>query len=480
MDSREILPEVEEIHFLLDTSSFNSRSGTKHSILEKILRYKEHDDFDFLRSPDKTEYRILEGIDTYSIEKRGEENRRIITRDGEEDLQSVYTVNYAPELYEYRANEIYWNHPTPSPSDLDFIDLFSGIVGLRQERRANILITLNPIFLKNRRLMEYHVHNHKRSRMHIMTPSEAAELAGIYLRKNRDFVFYVDHDEVSRVTVDFSHWHWTFSQILIQHISFDEEGYLGSLQDRFQSLSVGLDELGEQYYSGTGNHTDLMTRYHFNNGISLLTGIFDVLALHTRDKYGMEINDRHTNLRTGEHPLLKELREYNERAWEYVHKNHEIIELLHIVRNDIIHQSGVITRGPGLSFRECSDTIPWQSHSILLENLDENDRSKFKKYYEGLDDSVQKYDPITKWGIITESDAPPEVYNYTQIEPYQFLKQSTKETAEFVDEYLSLLGHPNRLERFSERGPISNNDVQRMSKHGLHPFLHNIDLGSIT
>jgi len=472
MDSREILPDTERIQFLLDTSSLDTLTEKEYATLEKFLRYRNHDEFDFLRTPGNSDYDLLDKIDPLQIERNREENKQIIRRGSENG--GIHAVRYMPEIYERWTGEIDWNEPKVSIEDFELADLFSEMLH-RRDKYTDILVTKKESILKNRRLLEYRIRRHKEGRMHIMTPSEVFEIAGIFMRKNNDFIFYMPESGVSSYKIDFTLWYWTLPRVFVQHFTSDEEGYLGSMLDRFDSLFIGIDKLGEQYYRGTGNHTDLMTRYHFNHGISLLTGICDVLALHTKEKYDIEILDKNTNLRTGKHPLLKELQEHNQEAWEYVHDNHAIIELLHTVRNDIIHQSGVIKRGPGFSFREHNETTEWRSQTLSMEELDKTDREKFGKYYQQLDDVVEEYDPVTKWGVVTEFDEPPEIHNHTHIEPYRFLKRSTKEIAHFVDEYLCLLNHHNRLEDPPDKGLISKGDIERIIEYGLHPFLHDFN-----
>ena len=465
MDSREILPGTESIQFILDTDSLEN-PGQEYSKQEKLVRYTDYERFRFLRTPGNPGQNLLEDTTLLQIEKQREETRQIVRWEGE--FQGVHSVRYIPEIYEDWSEEIDWNPPGITVEDLELADLFSELLTRRPEQ-VDILVTCNESILKNRRLLEYQIRRHHKGRMHVMTPSEAGELAGIYMRMNDDFIFY--YNDGSSYEIDFTLWYWTIPRVFIKHYTAGGEGYLGSMLDRFDSLFLCLDKLGQQYYQGTGNHTDLRTRYHFNYGISLLTGICDVLALHTRDKYSIKIPDRKTNLRTGDHPLLKALKDHNEEAWLFVHDNHEIIELLHTVRNDIIHQSGVIKRGPGMSYREHDETTPWESQNLWMSELEEKDRMKFNKHYQEIRDEVEDYDPVTKWGVITEFDEQPEIGNLTAIEPYRFLKEATRKIAGFTDEYLRLLGHPNRVEESPDSGKMTKRDIERIADYGLHPFL---------
>jgi hypothetical protein len=472
MDSRKILPETKELHFLLETESLDDLPEKQSINLERFLRYNNHDTLYFLRTPGKPDHDLLKTINHLEIEKDVEDNRQTVRWSSE--TEAVHSARYLPELYQNWINQIDWNDPTVSVEHLELIDLFSELSS-NQEGREDIVVTENKSILSNRRLLEHCTQHHKKSRMHVMTVSEAAELAGIFMRQNDNFVFYMPEADVSSHEIDFTLWYWSIPKVFIQHYSTGGCGYLSSMLDRFEHLFLCIDKLGQQYYQGTGNHTDLRTRYHFNHGISLLTGICDVLALHTRDKYRMNIPDRNTNLRTGDYPLLKELEEHNEDAWLYVHANHEVIELLHTVRNDIIHQSGVIKRGPGFSFREHDETVPWESQALWMEELNEKDRKKFKKHYDEIDDTVEDYDPVTEWGVVTEFDEPPEIHEHSAIEPYRFLKRSTRELAEFSEEYLQLLDHPNRFEATESSATGSKGEVEKVVKYGLHPLLDDIN-----
>jgi len=477
MDSREILPGAESIRFLLDSASLDKALSAEHSPLRRLLKYREYEDFEFFRTPNGAESEALNDIEAFEIEMADNEEMRTIMWKSEHHRFSS-AVRYVPQIYEWKIEDVDWNEPEVTFNDLVLVDTFNDLIRNR-EWEVDILVTENPSILNNRRLLEYEFRRFENGRLHIMTGPEAAELAGIYMRSKDDFVFYTPSEGYSSYQIDFTLWYWTLPWLFIQHTVGNNGNRIGPLLDRFESLLYGIDQLGEQYYSGIGNHTDIRTRYHFNNCISLLTGICDTLALHTRDKYNIPLPDRRTNLRTGSHPLLKELREHNKKAWQFVHENHEVIELLHVMRNDIIHKSGVIKRGPGFSLREHNDTIDWESQSISLDTLKETKREKFRKYYESIDDSVQKYDPVTKWGVITLKDEQPQIYEHTQIEPYRFLKQATKEIAEFSDEYLRLLGHQNRLKSRSDSGAIKKHDIQRISNRGLFPLIESEHSDSI-
>jgi hypothetical protein len=152
MDSREILPDTERIQFLLDTASLDTLTETEYAKLEKFLQYRNHDKFDFLRTPGNSDYNLLGSIDPLQIERNREKNKQII-RWGSEN-GGIYTARYIPEIYERWTGEIGWNEPRVSIEDLELADLFSEMLHTRDEY-TDILVTKNESILKNRRFLEY-------------------------------------------------------------------------------------------------------------------------------------------------------------------------------------------------------------------------------------------------------------------------------------------------------------------------------------
>ncbi len=63
---------------------------------------------------------------------------------------------------------------------------------------------------------------------------------------------------------------------------------LDAFSSRFVFLLMALDEMGFQYYQGVDNDTMDNTLYHFNYFISLITGIFDSLAIRTKNQYNLK------------------------------------------------------------------------------------------------------------------------------------------------------------------------------------------------
>lgn len=466
MDSRDLLRDKTLIRVLCDTKSLNDSNGIQYKHIEKLLYYKHYPYFQFIRTANDSPNKPLNHIEQISI-NQFEEDINIEYWDEEGNTKT--TDKFHP--LEYITQNI--EDPIPiSDSKLKRVNIFNRIREAKFENEESIFLTTDSEILNNRRRLESDI-TYSDENLNLMTPEEVAEFAGIFMRRNNDFVYYHSYEEGSSYTTGLTLWCWTLAKLFLHHAS--GRGYISSMVDRFESLFISIDKVGEQYYSGAHNESDILIRYHFNNGISLLTGITDVLALQARDDYGIDIDDRQTNLRTGDHPLLPQLREHNPDLYNYVHKNHHLIELLHTIRNDIIHRKGLMTRGPGVSIDEQWKSN-WNSQYIDLGNLDEDKSDMFGKYYSQFDDSIEEYDPVSNWGIVVIDSDEIEIYEDTLIEPYRFLKKAVYQMVEFADGFLDHLGEENRFEQLDDSGMVHKSDVKRIQNHDLFPLIEWFDI----
>lgn len=465
MDSRDIFSDTNTLFFLLDSDSLGS-SIDAGSPLERLLRYKHNENIELLRSPGDTNDQLLESIEEYHLSQIPSEDAIEVSWSGGNsiDSRSLARLNRI-------ATEIDYNPPVPTIDDIKRIDVFDSFHPINGLTR--VYITQNTAVLTNRLKIESEFREFDSSRLHILTPRETAEMTGVFLRKDQNFPFYPSHDRPGKFSIDLPAWCWIVSRLLMRHTCEGE--YLGSIYNRICSLIVGLDEIGEQFYRGTGNHTDIKIRYHFNNCISLLTGIGDALARHVRDEVlDLEIRDHETNIRIG-NTLVNELQDEYKTVFSHIYDNHQFIEILHILRNEIIHSTGVIQAGPGFELREGTKTTGWKSHTISLGKLTEKDRSSFSEYYHQLTDEIQEYDPISTWGIVVPDSESITIDEHTSIDLYQFIKTAICEMVDFVDELLRLLGYQNFLEDLGSTGLFRKSNVETIAQQGMSPLLFDID-----
>src|SRR5450759_2745183 len=134
---------------------------------------------------------------------------------------------------------------------------------------------------------------------------------------------------------------------------------IDALSLRFQYILMALDEIGIQFYSGTGNDTMDNTLYHFNYLISLITGIFDNLALKTNSHLAINFVDLRKvciNNNSGRE-FLREIRNKNQGLRDHISVYMDFINLIYEFRELVVHREGL--------------------SSTAFENMDEHWKANF-------------------------------------------------------------------------------------------------------
>jgi len=302
------------------------------------------------------------------------------------DTQS--TFRYTDEMIEEKQKRLEDGGHVLSKNELQIVAVCRSLKELPFESSNGIYVTEKDVILRSRLALESEFAEGSETQLNIMSLDEAAEFLGLFMRYRDEFRIYPEEMNGDSMEYDLTVWCWTLPSIIIPH----RDG-VKRLGERLENLIIGIDELGYQYYSGSDNSTNMKSQYHFNHIISLITGVFDLLAIHTRDKYELDIENRRTSIRTGGE-LFSEIHEINEELWGHIETHHHFVELIYVLRPLIIHRDGVM----GNVQEVVVDDSSWTSHYVGLNDLEERDREEFEKYYRHLDDELLDYDPLTKWG----------------------------------------------------------------------------------
>jgi hypothetical protein len=463
MDSREIITGDDDLHILIDTQSIDEALTEPNRSAEKILRYQLHDFFNFLRTPADSSHNLLADIEEYSIEEIPDQMGSILQWT---DFRGSFL--YTDEKLEIIQNRLSGADITLTKGELRTVAVRASLNRNELDGGRDVLLTNNTDVLESRRNLESIAVDRQGVRLNIMCPEEAAEFLGLFMRYRDEFRYFPNtgSDISYSEGFDLTSWCWDLSALLVPHSS-----NISGINPRLHGLILGLDELGYQYYMGTENHTNIRTRYHFDHCISLITGVFDSLAQHTRDKYDLTIRDIRTNIRTG-YPLLKKLRESNSKLREYIIRNHRFVELIYVIRPLIVHKDGVMTQGPGFEHSGGGQGRPWKSHCIDLRGMGEKNRTEFLKYYTQLDDERLEYDPLTQWGIFCTSESVDELdEDALYIEPYQFVKNSVIMLLSYLDGFLEALGRENRHGSLAKEQPEYYSKLMNIQQYMMSPLL---------
>jgi hypothetical protein len=261
-------------------------------------------------------------------------------------------------------------------------------------------------------------------------------------------------------------WYWHLFRSLVPryHVEADaDDDYLRGFSIRFQNLLIAVDEIGYQYFQEPDNRTQLNVQYHFDNAISLITGVFDTLALKTAEKYAIDdIRKEFISLSNNRgRDFLDEVREANTDLRDHIADHMAYINLIYVLRPLVVHRGGYQD-----SLLEDADQ-GWTAGVIPLDRFNEADRDAFERYYREIDDDPLPYDPLTEWGLY-QTDWADAGY----IEPYHFMKAAVKTLIQFANTYLQLLGYPDFIEqrRDDDQGATFIDTCDRIRQDGLTGF----------
>lgn len=270
----------------------------------------------------------------------------------------------------------------------------------------------------------------KTTKRNIVTVDEAMEILDFFAKRHSKY--YI----ATGVTTNKGLWYWISLRAKLPHfnVSLNDSSMVNALPTRFRYLLMSIDEIGMQYYSGTDNDTLENTMYHFNYFITLVTGIFDSLALETRDRYQITFKGDNNPSRISLSnkagtDFLKEVKIKNPGLREHINKYVNFIKVIYEMRELVIHREGL--RKLALSCNNINEN--WQANVVAITNEMADTISKCA-------DSRELYTPFTKWGFYKiHADE-------SFIEPYRFVKAATKLLSGFTDRYLELLGENNWVE----------------------------------
>jgi hypothetical protein len=240
-------------------------------------------------------------------------------------------------------------------------------------------------------------------------------------------------------------WYWYSFRLKVPHYNVDftpktnptlAEMLKNSMMDGFSQraifLLMSIDEMGFQHFSGVNNDTQEGMLYHFNYFILLMTGIFDSLALQTKEKNKLTFNGSDNPSRislnsSNGKEFLKALKAENLLLRQHIQNNCDLIKTPYLLREAIAHREGL--RATHFDDNGCQATL------ITVP-------TEFIECLRRLGDSNRTYVQMTDFGICSGSF----------LDPFEFSKKIARLLFVFCDKYLELMGYP----QFVEQQPTDN------------------------
>jgi hypothetical protein len=189
----------------------------------------------------------------------------------------------------------------------------------------------------------------------------------------------------------------------------------------------GVDELrkGSTYPVGLGPLIDLddllVIFYHVEYFISLVTGIFDNLAVETCNHYEIkDIPTIRTSLSTSAgKDFLKEVNNQNPDLKKHIDNNRPFINLIYEFRDKVVHREGL---------KRIISPIGTNWSNLMIVN------HQIKDYLKQSGDRPSCYKIVSDWGLV-------EREKNLYLDPFYFSNKVMENLIIFADKYLQLLGY---------------------------------------
>lgn len=431
MDSRPILNNIKKVGILIDSESFEEALNDNNHVSLALLSYFDHKCIICVRTPFLSKNDELRKIPEYKLINNTENPNapqsfssvHFATR----DAKYQYSFDYRCQNIEYIAKKIL-KKTSISESELNlFYNVFvqatfsSSSLRGRLRKEVFIFITENEVILRNRLWFES---NSPHVQLNIMTNDEASIFLDLFFKKNGMYLARGNY------ILNKGYWYWLSLRLKIPHFNVGEP-IIAALAYRMQYALMALDEMGFQYFQGVDNDTLDNTLYHFNYLISLITGIFDNLALKTNECLGINFpyQTRISLSSNSGKDFLEKINEKDPIIREHIRKHRHLINVMYIFRELVVHREGL----EKLSFHLNSKERQWEANFIKISKNEINEICL-------CGDKKSEYDEISNWGLHTYG-------NDCFMEPYHFSSEVLNMLIPFIDKYLELLHYSSFVEQ---------------------------------
>ena len=424
--SKAILKREGKLKIFLDTECFNHSLDNNDLVAVKLLNYINSELFEFIRSPLETNYNKLKNILTYHEKYYFEEDSSSIEINREKSY-SLIGLGYKMHDIEDVGKNIYKKNIL-SKKEKEAVKLVFIQVVLMRHKVSDIFITQNKILLKKRLWFESHFPGLP---INIYSLNEAQEIMDLFLKYQNKY--YIS----GRITCDKGYWYWFSFRHKIPNFHVGDP-VLNAFSIRFLYLLESLDEIGFQYYLELDRDTMNTMMYHFNYFISLITGIFDSLAIKTKNKYKLNFNNDKNppnislNKKAGRY-FLKALREKNQKLHKHISDYAYFRKLIYEFRELVIHREML-----DINFFIPSEEEEKHRIGAVVVN------QKIIGIMKQCGDKIREYDNFTEWGVFNN-------HNKYFISPFYFAKTATKTLIEFSNKYLEILDFNNFIDELQKK-----------------------------
>jgi hypothetical protein len=400
-----------KLGLILDSASFARSLGHK-APAEKVLLYRGSAWFDYIRSPFRIDVELLRQVPEYRYESDADGVPHGIQTD-----EATRHTFYGTAIVRGVAKELF-KRENISAREMEIVLLpFVQLTLSRPpQNRFHLLVTGEEVLLKNRIFLR-----ELGARLNIASIEEGLEIIRLYAKKNG--VYYIRPP----MKANEGYWYWLRLKSELKNYN-DSTTTLYALVTRFVYLLMSLDEIGIQFYSGVDNDTLDRTSYYFNYFLTLASGMFDCLALETRDRLKISFPDNHTPWKTslsnraGE-DFLRALRDKNPDLREHISHYMNFMNMVNTMRDLVVHREGLSKAG----FESHRPGQRWEVNTLEIPE-------KVAAEIKSCGDIPKVYDAVSLWGVFRFGS------EKHLLVPYYFAKVAARKLVEFTNQYLAFVG----------------------------------------
>lgn len=412
------------LRILVDSSSVDATFSTLSRRAQSLFKYRDSGFLELTRTPSDVKHGDIEQIVQFEKEYRNGAlwAINIVRPKKREEIAFGYHANQIEDIA-----RVVFNKQNTDPEDIALTELVFIQAAIRKINELNLLVSAEKRLLSKRLWFEGHFPG---GSLNIMTPEEAAEIVDLYFKNRRKFYLSPNF------TANKGLWYWLSFRSKIPHFNVGDP-ILNAFSQKFVFSLMSVDEIGSQYYSGVNNDTRDNSIYHFNYFISLVSGIFDNLAIRTRNQYGLVFKGSENPCRTSLQndlgkEFLKALRGRNAQLRKHINDYVHFIKVIYLLRDTILHREGL----EDVAFEHGDGDGKWRASFIKVP-------TETATLLEQCGDGGEDYEPWTHFGI----------FDKTFLEPFKFAKGSVLLLAGFCSKYLELLGFKNFIDELKENKP---------------------------
>lgn len=465
LEKRVILTKKDKLKILIDSESLSTLLSENNKATRKLLKYSDAELFCFIRSPFDTKHPELKKIVEF---REGRDKKDELTT-----IDIAWGKSSSRTFFRYKIHDVedfathVYNKRSLTNSETRSVILIFIQATLSGVGHSDLFITNNDTIIKNRLWFE----SRFPGLLNIMTVGEALQFMDLFA-KYRDTYFVSSHHVCNRglwylysFKTKVPNYQLPWSSVVFGIPIPNGMEILQGFSDRFLDLLRAIDEIGFEFYKGANNDTMNGMVYHLNYFISLVTGLFDNLAILSLFLHNIDVKDVDVHQKKNMHKIslrnkdfLNALEKENQNLHDFVIKNKNFIELFYPFRDEIIHRSGLKRAG----FEYKDKDVFWKMNVI---NLPKDIVGMIEKFDEKSD-----YEYVTKWGMYNAGS------KYCYLEPFHFVKAATIKLVEFCNKYFELLAFKNLLEKH----PEVNRKIKESIKSNSHKnFNKSIELFQI-